>query len=398
MSRPLHEEEVLARKRTADVWGTVEAGRAETPVRGWLDSPVVKRIVQERITGSPDTDWLDWAVSELALPPGGRWLSLGCGGAETEVRAATLGRFGSMLALDLSEGSLEAARERARKAGVTAIEFRTADLNDLTLPEGEFDAALMCMSLHHVKALEETLGQVERALKPGGVFLVNEFVGPSQFQFTDRQLELTKALLAALPDSLATDLNTGERKREYVRQSIEHWYVADPSEAIRSDEIVEQLERRFEVVFRKDYCGALLHLALEFVAHNFREDDPKDVAILRLAALLEESLTRHDVISSDFTVMALRRRAVASAAPEGAPVPAPDDPAALLRERDRALRLCEQARAEQARLEAQLARALDDRAPLRRRAEELEAYVERIHASGGWRLLQALRGLAGRKW
>ncbi|MHB8799699.1 MAG: class I SAM-dependent methyltransferase [Thermoanaerobaculia bacterium] len=396
MSRPLHEEEALARKRTAEVWGGVEARREETPVRGWLDSPVVKRIVQERITGSPDTDWLDWAVAELALPPGGRWLSLGCGGAETEVRAASLGRFASMLALDLSDGSLEAARERARAAGATTIEFRRADLNDLDLPAGEFDVVLMCMSLHHVKELEATLAQVERALAPGGVFLVNEFVGPSQFQFTDRQLEVTRELLAALPASLATDLNTGTPKREYVRQPIEHWYVADPSEAIRSDEIVEQLERRFEVALRRDYGGAVLHLALEFIAHNFREDDEKDVAILRLAALLEERLTRHEALSNDFTVMALRRRAGEAPAP-AAPA-APPDPAELVRERDRALRMQEQARAEQARLEAQLATVLDDRAAWRRRAEELDGYVERIHASGGWRLLQTLRGLAGRKW
>ena len=397
MSGPLHEEEVLARKRTADWWGSVEARREETPVRGWLDSPIVQRIVQERITGSPDTDWLDWIVATLPVPPGGRWLSLGCGGAETEVRAASLGRFASMLALDLSEASLEAARERARKAGVGTIDFRAADLNDLHLPEEEFDVVLMCMSLHHVKALEETLARVSRALRPTGVFLVNEYVGPSQFQFGDLQLEVTRELLAALPPSLATDLNTGAPKREYVRQSVEHWYVADPSEAIRSDEIVPELTRRFDVALRRDYGGALLHLALEFVAHNFREGDEKDVALLRLAGLLEERLTRHEVLSNDFTVMALRRRAGGPNA-EAGPAPAPADPAELLRERDRALRMCEQAKAEQARLEAQLARVLEDKAPLRRRAQELEAYVERIHSSGGWRLLQALRGLAGRKW
>ncbi len=397
MSPPLHEEEALARQRTADVWGRVEARREATPVRGWLDSPIVKRLVQERITGSPDADWLDWTVETLGVRRGGRWLSLGCGGAETEVRAATLGHFASMLALDLSEVSLEAGRDRASRAGVTTIEFRTADLNDLDLPAGEFDVVLMCMSLHHVKNLEETLAQVERCLAPDGAFLVNEYVGPSQFQFTDLQLELTRDLLAALPPSLRTDLNTGAVKPEYVRQTIEHWYAADPSEAIRSDEIVGELARRFDVVLRRDYGGALLHLAFEFVAHNFHEGDEKDEAILRLAALLEERLTRHEVLASDFTVMGLRKRPEA-AAPGAAPVPVPADPAALARERDKALRMWEQARAEQARLEAQLTAVLDDRASWRRRAGELDAFVAQLQASAGWKVIQAMRGLVGRKW
>jgi ubiquinone/menaquinone biosynthesis C-methylase UbiE len=397
MTRPLHEEEVRARQRTADVWGDVEARRDETPVRGWLDSPIVKRIVQERITGAPDTDWLDWAVETLALPPGGRWLSLGCGGAETEIRAAVHGRFASMLALDLSDVSLDAARERAAKAGVGSIEFRTADLNQLELPPAEFDVVLMCMSLHHVKSLEETLDQVSRSLKSGGAFLVNEFVGPSQFQFTDRQLEMTRDLLAVLPPALRTDLNLGLAKTEYVRQPVEHWYAADPSEAIRSDEIVAELEKRFEVVERRDYGGALLHLALEFIAYNFDPNDEKDVALLRLAALLESLLTRHEILASDFTVMALRRRP-AGAAPASTSRPAPLDPAALLRERDRALRMSEQARAEQARLEAQLATVLEDRGAWRRRAEELDTFVTNIQASAGWRFLQSMRGLVGRKW
>ena len=397
MTHPLHEEEVQARKRTADVWGGVEARRDETPVRGWLDSPIVKKIVQERITGAPDVDWLDWAADTLGIPPGGRWLSLGCGGAETEVRAATRGRFASMLALDLSEVSLGVARERARKSGIDSIEFRTADLNDLELPTAEFDVVLVCMSLHHVKNLEETLDQVSRALTPSGYFLVNEFVGPSQFQFTDRQLEMTRALLAVLPPALRADLNTGAVKSEYVRQPIEHWYAADPSEAIRSDEIVAELEKRFDVVLRRDYGGALLHLALEFIAHNFDPADEKDVALLRLAALLESLLTHHEILASDFTAMALRGR------PEGAtPAPAPRptvvDPAALARERDRALRMCDQAKAEQARLEAQLATVLEDRASWRRRTEELDSFVTNLQASAGWRALQAVRGLVGRKW
>ena len=60
--------------------------------------------------------------------------------------------------------------------------------------------------------------------------------------------------------------------------------------------------------------------------------------------------------------------------------------------------MCDQAKAEQARLEAQLATVLEDRASWRRRTEELDSFVTNLQASAGWRALQAVRGLVGRKW
>lgn len=396
--REATDEDVLALKRTADVWGAVEARRDTTPVRGWLDSPAVRQIVQERITGSADVHWLDWVFRTLALPLGGRWLSLGCGGGATEIRAVRQGLARSVLALDISELSLETARGRAREEGVDGIEFSLADLNALDLPLQEFDVALMEMSLHHVKALEATLDRVADSLKPTGHLVLNEFVGPSQFQFTDLQLEVTRDLLAVLPPALRTDLNTGAVKREYQRYPVEHWFAADPSEAIRSDEIVSELEKRFDVALRRDYCGAVLHLALEFVAHNFDVGDEKDMAILRLAGLLEERLTRHGVLGNDFAVMVLRPRPAGTDRFRPTVPDATPNPAALALERDRALRLWEQARAEGLLREQRLAAALEDRASWRRRAEELDAYVTKVRASGGWRILQALRALVGRRW
>lgn len=396
--RDATDEDGLALRRTANLWGAVEANRGTTPIRGWLDSPAVRQIVQKRITGSADLDWLDWVVQALCLRPGGRWLSLGCGGGAREVRAIRQGFARSVLALDISAASLEVARERALQEGAQAIEFRVADLNALDLPPKEFDLVLMEMSLHHVKALEATLDQVARSLRPDGYLVVNEFVGPSQFQFTDLQLEITRDLLGVLPASLRKDVNSGAVKEDYQRRPIEHWFDADPSEAIRSDEIVGELEKRFDVVLRRDYGGAVLHLALEFIAHNFDPADEKDMAILHVAGLLEERLTRQGILGNDFTVMALRSRPAGDhlIRPAGSRTAA--DPAALALERDRALRLWEQARADGLLREQRLAAALEDRASWRRRAEELDAFVAMVRASGGWRLLQALRALVGRRW
>lgn len=49
-------------------------------------------------------------------------------------------------------------------------------------------------------------------------------------------------------------------------------------------------------------------------------------------------------------------------------------------------------------LEHRLAQAEADRAAVQGRLDERESYVAAIHRSGGWKLLQKIRGFFGRRW
>jgi ubiquinone/menaquinone biosynthesis C-methylase UbiE len=339
-------------------------------MRGWADSPIVNQwVLGPRLAGSPGRHWLLGLAEDLPIPKGGHWLSLGCGSAGTEIFAAGLRLFDSLRALDGSEEALAEGRKAALAANARGLEFARADLNALDLPPAEFDVALMNMSLHHVKNLEGTLLAVERALKPGGIVVVNEFVGPSQFQFTDLQLAIAAAILEVLPDRWRMDATTGKPKTRYARQPRSHWNTVDPSEAVRSDEIVGLLESRFEVLVRRDYGGTILHLALEYIVHNFDRSDERDVAAIRLMGLLEDLLVRHGVIESDFTLMALRKASPGPAAPPRDRMPG----------------------VEIERLRARVQVLETENADLRERLETTEG-------SKVWRLAQALRGLVGRRW
>jgi ubiquinone/menaquinone biosynthesis C-methylase UbiE len=293
-------------ERASRLWDKTAREREANPVQGWLDSPIVlESYVQPRVSGSPTVNWLFALVERLGIPPTARWISLGCGSAGLEIVAAKSALFGSLKALDSSPASLELARAAAAKEGVTSIEFDIADLNRLRLPAGSCDVVLMNMSLHHVKELRYLLAQIHSALTPGGFLLINEFIGPRQFQFTDLQLSLVRELLSAIPDFWKRDSATGGIKTEYVRMPVE-----DPSEAIRSDRIIEEVEKRFQVVERKDYGGTILNLLLEHVIHNFDPSDEKDVAVIRLLGTVEELLIRNRIIPSDFTVVAARKKSL----------------------------------------------------------------------------------------
>ncbi len=294
--------------QVAVVWSEMAETRQDAVPRGWLDSTLVlEGYVQPRLTGDPRTNWLVGIGRRLGLAPPSRWLSLGCGSAGQEVFASRMGLVGSMVALDAAPGALELARQACAREGVSNIEFGPVDLNAPRLPRGPFDVVLMNMSLHHVRELEQLLDAVREVLVRGGLLLANEFVGARQFQFPEAQLARVRELLALLPDRLRRDVVTGGLKTEYVTHPVEWWNRTDPSEAVRSDEIVAQVGRRFRIEERLDYGGTFLALVLEHVVHNFRADVPEDRAILLLLARLEEAILASGAFASDFTVLVARR-------------------------------------------------------------------------------------------
>jgi len=293
-------------ERVAKLWDDTALARAVAPIQGWLDSSrVLEGYVQSRQSGFAELNWLPGLAARLNLPAG-HWASLGCGAGYTEIAAAEQKVFASMDAFDASPASLEHARETAARHGVPWIRFEPCDLNAIELKPDSYDAVIFCMSLHHVSALEHVLEQAARSLRRGGLLLVNEFVGPRQFQFSDRQLELVRCLLATLPERLRHSCHGGALKSEYVRMPVEHWNAVDPSEAIRSDEIVCEIERRFEIVHRGDYGGTLLGLLLEHIVHNFAADDPEAMALLNGLFQIEDALIRGRFLPSDYTVLAAR--------------------------------------------------------------------------------------------
>lgn len=362
-------------------WDERAAARAIDHREGWLDSPFVFReIFQARVAGNPDTNWIEGLMARAGVPRGGRWASLGCGAAGEEIKAAKLGLYERLSAFDASQASLDLARRAAAAAGVTNLTFEAIDLERFSLESGAFDVVMMNMSLHHVKAIREALETVRHALRPGGFLLVNEFVGARQFQFSETQLEAVRTLLAALPEAYRKDSTTGLPKTEYARMPVEHWNVADPSEAVRSDLILPEIERLFEIVVRADYGGTILNLLLEHIVQNFDPLDEKDAAVMRVLAAAEALLIDTGVFASDFTAIAARPLEAAREAPARSPAPP---------SRVRELALSSPSGSREA------ARTIEK---LGRSIEQLTSELEAMRASRGWKLLQTLRGLVGRRW
>ena len=101
-------------------------------------------------------------------------LEVGCGDGRVTRRLAQRAR--SVLALDLSPEMIRLARTRS--SGVTNVEYQVADLLATSLPPVAFDAVIAFTVLHHLP-VTETLSVLTRALRPGGMLLVQDLVDRS---------------------------------------------------------------------------------------------------------------------------------------------------------------------------------------------------------------------------
>jgi len=98
---------------------------------------------------------------------GKRVLDVGCGGG---ILAETLAAEGATVTgVDPSEKSLAAARQHARRSGLS-IDYRRGTAEDLGGAglEGTFDLVFAVDVLEHVDDLERTIAGIARVLAPGG--------------------------------------------------------------------------------------------------------------------------------------------------------------------------------------------------------------------------------------
>ena len=95
-----------------------------------------------------------------------RWTvgDLGCGTGETSAALAPF--VAQTVAVDRSGEMLQAARRRLRD--LPNVDVRRGELEALPIADGELDAAVMMLVLHHVPDPGAVLQEAARALKPGG--------------------------------------------------------------------------------------------------------------------------------------------------------------------------------------------------------------------------------------
>jgi ubiquinone/menaquinone biosynthesis C-methylase UbiE len=296
--------------KVAKFWGEKARNKTEAVECHWTDSELImKYYIHPTISGTMNDNWFTWVKNTYFSRPVEKALSLGCGDGCLERHGAFVDVFKHCDAFDISPGALDIARTKAINLGIAErVCYESRDINNISLNENCYDVVFCSMSLHHFENLEHIFDEIDKSLKPCGYFIINEYVGPDRFQWTDLQLEISNDLLKLLPEEYRYDPSTRSIKNEIARNSLDHMISTDPSEAVRSSDILPLLEKRFEIVKKVDYGGTLVNLLLDNIIVNFDENKSEDLTILNQIFYIEKLLIQKKVIDSDFVMVIANKR------------------------------------------------------------------------------------------
>jgi ubiquinone/menaquinone biosynthesis C-methylase UbiE len=155
-------------------------------------------------------------VKSMLSHPAQTIVEVGCGNGYLSLELARDGY--EVLGIDVSPDIIEVAERSSaaypQPSGFGSLRYLCADVNTWQAPEASFDCVIFNRSLHHLSALQQTMAQVQRLLKPGGRIICQDYAAHRFDEQTACWLYQMQRLLflsgrydadpATLPDEMAS--------------------------------------------------------------------------------------------------------------------------------------------------------------------------------------------------
>ena len=115
-------------------------------------------------------------AERLADFPAAQVLDMGCGAGHASFAAA--GQVAGVTAYDLSSQMLDVVAQAAQEKGFSNIRTQQGYAEILPFAADSFDVVISRYSAHHWHDVGQTLREVKRVLKPGGVLIIMDVMSP----------------------------------------------------------------------------------------------------------------------------------------------------------------------------------------------------------------------------
>ena len=145
-------------------------GREISALMGWQGAAWLERAERER------EERTDLLLTALALKPGMVVADIGAGSGYLARRMApAVMPGGKVWAVDVQPEMIRLLQADAKRSGLTQIEARLGAVDDVRLPPGSVDLAVMVDVYHELVYPYEVMASVMKALKPGGRVVFVEY-------------------------------------------------------------------------------------------------------------------------------------------------------------------------------------------------------------------------------
>lgn len=129
-----------------------------------------------------DNVWRKKAINKLAAVKPKSVLDIATGTGDVAFEVKKRLNPTTLVGLDLSEGMLSFAREKAKKRGLeNSIQFVKGDSENLQFADNSFEGVTVSFGVRNFENLEKGLAEIYRVLTPGGKLVVLEFSKPKKF-------------------------------------------------------------------------------------------------------------------------------------------------------------------------------------------------------------------------
>lgn len=260
----------------------------------WWIVPAVRARWNQKITGDPALPYEPYVVAKYLQHRTNLSLcSLGSGSCSHELAFARHAAFGRVECVDIARTLLAQAQAQAQREGLHNMHFVVRNVNRQHWPQHAYDVVLFHSALHHFQRVANVLDHVWHALRPGGLVVLYDYVGPNRLQWTTAQLRTANELLAALPASHRQRYRSQRLKTRISGPGLLRMLISDPSEAVESAQIREAVRQRFTVLEETAVGGNLLTLVLKDIAHHFLTDAPQTQQLLTMLFTAEDAFLTH---------------------------------------------------------------------------------------------------------
>jgi ubiquinone/menaquinone biosynthesis C-methylase UbiE len=124
-------------------------------------------------------------LQRAGIRPGMACLEIGCGGGDLAFDMARMtGASGGVVGTDFDQTELDLAKSEAATLKLSNVEFRLADITE-SGPDAEYDLVHARFLLTHLPDPAATVAKMWRALRPGGVVVVEDIDFRGHFSYPE---------------------------------------------------------------------------------------------------------------------------------------------------------------------------------------------------------------------